>query len=90
MQVVPAVDGVTCRLGGPRRVTMKANMTLRPIAVRSETLTEAETADLGECEILRRPLTVGETVFFEGEENDLTDSVKAEPDSRLLSGRICG
>lgn len=88
MQVVPTVDGVTCRLGGPRRVTMKANMTLRPIAVRSETLTEAETADLGECEILRRPLTVGETVFFEGEENDLTDSVKAEPDSRLLS--VCG
>lgn len=88
MQVIPTVDSVTCRLGGPRRVTMKANMTLRPIAVRSETVTEAETQDLGACEILHRPLTVGETVFFEGEESNLSDNVKAEPESRLLS--VCG
>ena len=88
MQVIPTVDGVTCRLGGPRRVMMKANMTLRPIAVRSETVTEAETSDIGACEILRRPLTVGETVIFEGEEAELTDSVKSEPESRLLS--VCG
>lgn len=88
MQVVPVVDSVTCRLGGPRRVTMKANMTLRPMAVRRETVTEAETGDIGACEILRRSLTVGETVFFEGEEAELSDSVKAEPQSRLLS--VCG
>ena len=35
MQVNPTVENVSCRLGGPRRVSMKANIGLRPIAVAS-------------------------------------------------------
>lgn len=85
MQVIPTVENVNCRLGGPRRVTMKASIMLRPLAVERETFTEAETTDLGNCEILRHALTVGQTVLFTGEGMDVTENVKAEPESRLLS-----
>lgn len=85
MQVIPTVENVNCRLGGPRRVTMKASILLRPLAVERDTFTEAEMTELGDGEILRHALTVGQTVFFTGEGTDVTESVKAEPESRLLS-----
>lgn len=85
MLVIPTVENVNCRLGGPRRVTMKASVMLRPLAVERDTFTEAETTELGGCEILRHALTVGQTVFFTGEGMDVSESVKAEPQSRLLS-----
>ena len=86
MQVNPTVENVSCRLGGPRRVSMKANIGLRPIAVASEPYTEPEMPEAaGQIEALRRSMLVGETLMLESGELDLTESVKAEPDSRLLS-----
>lgn len=91
MLALPTVENVSCRPGGPRRLTMRAGISFRPIGCVTEVFHEPEIAeDVGETQALRRALTVGRSNYLSSEETELTESVKAEPGSRLLSvsGRV--
>ena len=53
-QIPMTIEGVMCRPAGPRRVSMKANLALRPTAVRKHELEDVVPQDeAGEGEVLR-------------------------------------
>ena len=85
-QIPMTIEGVMCRPAGPRRVSMKANLALRPTAVRKHELEDVVPQDeAGEVEVLRSKMQSAHTVEYLAEEISMTETLKGEPQSTLLS-----
>ena len=85
-QILLRVENVLCRPAGPRRVSMKANLAVKPKVVRREEVADAASKTEGEeVELMRKSLTSADTVLFSKREVPLGDKIKVEPRSTMLS-----
>ncbi len=86
LMVYPKVNNVACRLSGPRRVSVRAGVSLHTDACTPVTVGVPEVAgDAGHVETLTRPMRVSRTAYFHASDLALTDSVKVVPDASVLS-----
>jgi hypothetical protein len=90
-QILLHTENILCRPAGPRRVSMKANLTLKPQVVRREEVLDVASQTEGEeVELLRRSMVSADTTLFSKGEIPIGDKVKVEPGSTMLSadGRV--
>ncbi len=86
LMVYPRMEGAHCRLGGPRRVSVKAGVTLVPHAYHRMEFDPPHVDEaVGKTEVLCHPMQTATTLYFHMSDVALTDTVKCEPDSKLLS-----
>ncbi len=86
MMVWSRPENVTCRLGGPRRISLKTGVSLHPHAYRRIGFQAPGVPEVaGKTELLHHPMSVATTEFFHAGDIALTDSVKAEEGSEVLT-----
>lgn len=86
LQTAVSVEGASCRPGGPRRVSLKSNLSLRPSGVVNEEWEEVAVPEaVGKCAVLRKTMRAGRTVPLHASDIQLSETVKAEPGSTVLS-----
>ncbi len=83
--VYPRVENASCRLGGPRRVSMKAGISLHPHAYRRVNCEIPEVDEsAGEVAYLYHPLETSVTEYFSCRDVTLADSVKCEEGTVII------
>ncbi len=79
MMVYPRVENASCRLGGPRKVSLRAGISLHPAAYRRVSIEPPVVEEaVGQVEQLLRPMHVSTTAYFHAGDVSLTDSVKCD------------
>ncbi len=84
--VTAHLDNVTCRLAGPRRLSLGARVSLHTDAYERKTVTPPDIDEgVGEVEKLYRPICMATTEYFHASDLALTDSVKVEEGTEILA-----
>ncbi len=86
MMVYPQVENTSCRLGGPRKVSLRAGISLHPYATRGVTIAPPAVDEVvGTLETLTRPVHISQTAYFHADDLALTESVKCEAGTNVLT-----
>lgn len=88
---VPEVEGVGCRLGGPRRITVRATLTLVPHVYSRVQAGEEEDGGLGEKDTvcLTHPLSIRRAELLSQSDLILSDTRPLEAGTELLAFDAC-
>ena len=79
-------ESVSCRPVGPRRLSLRAGMPLEHFFLQQEEVEEPKVpAEAGEVAVLRHAVQAGRTVLGHSGDLPMSESVRAEPDSKVLS-----
>ncbi len=84
--IYPRVETVSCRLSGPRKLSLRAGLELQPHAYRRIAVAPPVVDEVvGDVEMLCRPVHISATEFFHADDLALTESVKCDPGSTPLT-----